>query len=192
MKERPILFNGAMVHAILNGHKTQTRRICKNNTPPYAQGDRLWVRETWSETELSDGTRVVAYRAGGCRGVNEAEGKKYLMHKWTWPIMAAPSERGWRPSIHMPRWCSRISLQVVHVRQERLQGISKADAIAEGVESLDPSLEFWANSQEEAKKVCFPNAPLDSYKALWESINGPGSWRRNPLVWVISFGLIEP
>ena len=187
MKERPILFSGAMVRAILEDRKTQTRRVVKpprgwaeyshcdpfamprlrgggtectaesvyDKSAPYGQpGDRLWVRETWQCGDYfirHPQIDQVRYRA------TDAE----LLH--------------WRPSIHMPRWASRIQLEITGVRVERLQDISEADAISEGVYS-DPA------------------APArDGFMGLWDSINvsrGFG-WAANPWVWVVSFRRID-
>ena len=185
MKERPILFSGAMVRALLAGTKTQTRRVVKqkhlpwlensvlnfldgkwNQRPlPYGQpGDRLWVRETFR----------------GCRAY-EVQG--YAPKDWgNKPIWfeadGTPPGRPeqWalrsRPSIHMPRWASRITLEVTGVRVERLHGITRGDAMAEGCP--------------------FPNMaqgpdPRDWYAELWGAINGPGNWDANPWVWVVEF-----
>ena len=188
-KERPILFSGPMVRAILEGRKTQTRRIVKGvefiggrgdeNDPsawgypypdregyadltdgipcPYGKpGDRLWVRETWQ-----DWCPIWQGAWCGC-------GSKEMAQNTHRPAYAAtPDERchpaKWRPSIHMPRWASRITLEVVSVRVERLQEISNDDAIDEGTNGVD------------------------FFHDLWQSINGPGSWDANPWVWVVEF-----
>lgn len=185
MSERGILFSAPMVRALLDGSKTQTRRAIKpdpgsNINPvrnnlivwqwatvesrrrcPYgAEGDRLWVREThwWFKDEVDHETGYfppkltsedVQYRAD-CD-----DGRKV-----------------WRPSIFMPRWASRITLEITEVRVERLQDISRGDAMAEGCP--------------------FPNMaegdnPRSWYRGLWESINGVDSWTANPWVWVIEF-----
>lgn len=167
MKERPILFSAQMVRALLAGTKTQTRRALRpqpvdpytgrdlpagarpDSLPacPYGvPGDRLWVRETWCNGMTEDGYDGVCYRASGDVCV---EGR-------------------WRPSIYMPRWASRIVLELTSVRVERLHAITPADAIAEGVSSLS------------------------AYRSLWESINGTGSWRSNPWVWVLGLRRVTP
>jgi len=181
-KERPILFSGAMVRAILDGRKTQTRRIAKefDHTPGkmdaiiarypqqrgcrYGQsGDRLWVRETWAyNTDFPKEARRAIYRAD--------------------PASEHDADR-WRPSIHMPRWASRITLEVGSVRVERLKAISEEDSWAEGIQ-----VEFC-----EAGKPCTCESnPVGEYADLWESINGPGSWDANPFVWVVTFKRIKP
>ena len=89
----------------------------------------------------------------------------------------------WRPSIFMPRWVSRITLEITDVRVERLQDISEADAIAEGVEYL-PDVGGWRCYMNERGGYTYA---VTSYRSLWESINGPGSWAANPWVWVIGY-----
>lgn len=195
MKERPILFSAPMVRALIAGTKTQTRRICKAHVHeagasyrdsdgwpldgalrircPYGvPGDRLWVKETWRTT--GDGGRIddwppsrmqahqVWYDADGHAPADECTGKT-------------------RVSIHMPRWASRIDLEVTSVRVERLQAIGKGDAIDEGIEKRGPG---WAWYDDLGS---FTKDPLTSYRSLWESINGIDSWHANPWVWVIEF-----
>lgn len=174
MKARPILFKPDMVRAILDGRKTQTRRIvngehlgCLNaglgansETCPYgAPGDLLWVREAWG-----NGATRVMYKAGCNR-------------------MYRPPE-GWKPSIHMPRWASRLTLEITDVRVERLQGISENDARAEGI--ADGGC---LNCGEHEPCGCAEPKPdaRDAFIHLWRSINGEESWSANPWVWVIQF-----
>lgn len=184
MKEKPILFSGPMVRALLAGTKTQTRRVVKgealrwlvddkftpgfvadseNRLCPYGQpGDRLWVRETWAAPHSDDG-----------RPPRSIQCDQVSIH------YAATEVRGgllWRPSIHMPRWTSRITLEVTGVRVERLQDISDADALAEGVDRTNTSIVGYAKKR---------------YQQLWESINGPDSWVLNPWVWVVEFKQTE-
>ena len=224
MADRPILFSGAMVRALLAGTKTQTRRVVKPllsarewveereggafwrcadgeptcytgvwETHEYEQqaqircsygrpGDRLWVREShwWFKDEhdpvigympppltIDD----VSYRADG------DDGRKV-----------------WRPSIHMPRWASRITLEVTGVRVERLQDISTFDCWAEGIEGAPPhgvhvervdELVRWSDG-------VMRDDPKQAYRLLWESINGAGSWDENPWVWVVEFKRAAP
>ena len=178
MKERPILFSGAMVRAILDGRKTQTRRAYtaknggvwpnRNDLPGMRQimrncsfgqpGDRLWVRETWAQTDGRYEMVTLAYRASD-------DGKALLNDRW-------------RPSIHMPRWASRILLEITAVRIERLNDISEKDAWAEGCEGFDDDVTGGKSGYSE-------------FAELWQSINGTGSWDVNPWVWVIEFRKFE-
>lgn len=167
MRERPILFSAPMVRAILGGRKTQTRRIIKNRTVPdvggcpYGEpGERLWVRETFLNNALDGYPPVWFYRA-------DSDDK--------------PEDRNWKPSIFMPRAASRITLEITNNRFERLQDISEADTNAEGV-TIQQDAKI-ASAFIEGKQT---PAQLE-YFALWESINGKGSWALNPWVWVIEF-----
>jgi hypothetical protein len=211
MKERPILFSAPMVRAILEGSKTQTRRIikpkkggeivgvggpgiameklsdCEFSTvvSPFGQpGDRLWVRETWQgpliDEELEDEFRqspdffkkpaFCAYRSTDTLDAINADGE----------------ELGWRPSIHIPRWASRINLEITGVRVERLQDISEEDACAEGVERMS-AMQGCGLYRNYLDALTGYIRPDDSFSSLWKSINGPGSWGANPWVWVIEF-----
>lgn len=198
MKERPILFSGPMVRAILEGRKMQTRRVCKSiictdlsDMPqhltrygavatvakcPYGQeGDRLWVRETWATygmDALPDQERPLFYRADDV----DRDG-------W-----ATPPDLKWKPSIHMPRWASRITLEVTGVRVERLQDIRAHDAIAEGVEISDLAKLHALALRKQGRNI---SAAVVEYGILWESINGPGSWDVNPWVWVVEFKRVQ-
>lgn len=209
MKERPILFSAPMVRAILAGTKLQTRRAAKgvnfvssggaplNFTDddikavpcPYGQpGDRLWVREAWShDAESLDHCRASAEDAMG----GGAYGPYYRATE------VAPDTLSWKPSIHMPRWASRIMLEITGVRIERLQDISKADALAEGVEAWRAGWDektaataFLHGTQARTKTNDGAIAQR-LYYLLWEQINGPGSWDVNPWVWVVEFKRIE-
>ncbi len=198
MTDRPILFSAPMVQAILDGRKTQTRRVFKarnggvwpnsNDLPgmqqvlrtcPYGQpGHRLWVRETWMDLqgtgiEIVTGSRErYAYGADTPRGSYGDDQRKCYGLKW-------------RPSIHMPRAASRITLEITSVRVERLQDISEADAQAEGVTD-DGSLVTDLDGKDRGGTIA-------AYATLWEVINGVGSWDDNPWVWVLQFKhLLEP
>ena len=221
MKERPILFNALMVKAILEGRKTQTRRVI-NPQPegktlqsnldgkwlskkfnglllpkiedlpihcPYGKiGDRLWVRETWSTVNLY-GEIALAYKADGevtrvveNENFQDEDGlinyddprlEKYSFAAWADDLLEG-KEGNWKPSIHMPRWVSRILLEITNVHVEQLQDISESDCLKEGVGS--PIL-------RDCKKPKFMQ--------LWESINGTGSWNKNPWVWVVEFKVIQ-
>lgn len=204
MNEKPILFKADMVRAILDGRKTQTRRILKVQPDEYAvmagpgtcelvhdsseemfnseqlacpyghPCDRLWVRETWRHL---DGGAVYD-AAGGIVDSFEPE----TIYRASKPNSYGP----WRPSIHMPRWASRIQLEITGIRVERLQDISEEDAIAEGIE-----VDECGHAIRKDDQVAWGSAK-GAYAELWESINGPGSWDVNPWVWVIEFRRIKP
>ena len=147
---------------------------------PYGQpGDRLWVRESWSPDPPDvDGWGYTAWagcREGQIAGVPERfRHPRFCNYAADW--LHGPIR--WTPSIHMPRWASRITLEVTGVRVERLQDISEADAQAEG----------WTRRPEvSTDPQVHKEAARDWFMDLWESINGPGSWDENPWVWVIEF-----
>ena len=232
MKERPILFSGPMVLAILEGRKTQTRRVVKpqpdisalkksardiefrrmpvlgpTHTPaewgvcqkydkpecvpiycyksPYGQpGDRLWVRETFTEKKVMP----IEDRVPG-DFVYRADLNEKWVSKWA---------AQWKPSIHMPRVASRITLEITGIRVERLQDISEADAIAEGLKSLtkDGNLFKWGLPDRDGLPgnddygwhwSGWCRDPRKAYRRLFESINGPDSWAANHWVWVVEF-----
>jgi len=183
MVDRPIIFSGPMVRALLEGRKTQTRRIIKPQpdqecVPPpgwppvrIAVGDSLWVRENWRPVHSGDPSRGARYMAD----------------------LSGPDQTKWKPSIHMPRWASRLTLVVTGVKVERLQDISEEDAIAEGIEdvtgevaSSDKSLRFWKRYRDGGWNS-YVDSPIGSYASLWTEINGPGSWEANPWVVAVSF-----
>lgn len=228
MKERPLLFSAPMVLATLDGSKTQTRRIfnprrwtaarlnllrfvhvlfgeatkilsCAQpadtayagfdifpyaHSPsyfkcPYGQpGDRLWVREThcpnWCDKTI--------YKADGGSAIEAGY----------------PKEPKWRPSIHMRREYSRILLEITDVRIERLQDISEADAMAEGISEVNfrpcdgfpLSLGYMVGKDD--GKTSLATSAIAAYRELWEAINGASSWDKNPWVWVIEFKKIAP
>ena len=187
-RKRPILFSAPMVRALLDGSKTQTRRAIKpqprrvdggvpfGDAPAWAhaepgsavmrcpygkRGDRLWVRETWRvcggrEYEYQQDRSQAMYRA-----THQEDGFPLTWESYTW-----------RPSIFMPRWASRITLQVTGVRVERLHGISRGDAMAEGCP--------FANMADGPD-------PRQWYAELWGQINGPDAWDANPWAWVVEF-----
>lgn len=220
MAERPILFSGDMVRALIAGTKTQTRRViapdwwrCLDPADaadrrqaltmcPYGRrGDRLWCRETWApvwKTEYPpEDIRdcAVQYRA-------DWPNDKYPGH---WPDDCGndPDCGRWRPSIHMPRWASRITLEVISIRVQRLQEISEADARAEGtllpVEpapvpgKVVPLFQVTgAPLMEMGIKPSRANCYRWAYTCLWEQINGKRApWRSNPWVWAISFKRVD-
>lgn len=226
MKETPILFNGEMVRAILEGRKTETRRPVKDGpdeshyrypvvdkygdcqwfsdkddigyedelddegeypdvfpehdeairSPFGCIGDRLWVRETWgwaleaSMPPSANYKEFLRYRADG----DEPD----TVDKWV-------------PSIHMPRWASRIMLEVTDIRVERVQEISEEDAEAEGIKIANeytPFASCWDYIDKTARSPSLFN-PSDSFATLWESVYG--TWDANPWVWVATFKKVE-
>lgn len=208
MKEHPILMNGAMVRAVLDGGKTQTRRVMKPqptrigtttileyrgglyqperlpansnlfNHCPYGQaGDRIWVRETFSDV----------YGAGG----DEDRRKKEVMYRANGETDPYVIGGRWTPSIHMPRWASRILLEIVSVRVERLQDISDTDIVAEGI-GLDASAEAQDRYDIVLKgSGASGRATLrTAWRDLWESTGG--DWDANEWLWVIEFKRITP
>lgn len=216
MKDRPILYSGPMVRAILAGSKRKTRRVVKpqpeaehDGEPywyiggyraheyratrdvlrkggkllpcPYGQpGEKLWVRENgWERPERTpkmmregaDTWEPYYFDADGLTEQDSADFKAFGFKR--------------RPSIHMPRWASRITLEITGVRVERLQDISEADALAEGIVPTFGGYGLPNGSHFHAAD------PRVSYWSLWESINGVGSVEANPWVWDIEFKRIE-
>ena len=194
MKERPILMSAPMVNALLSNAKTQTRRTIKPQPEysesvgfiwkgkaygvgiseqeqsarkylaekcPYGEvGDRLWVRETcW----INEDEHLVSYRADG-EFPDHMKGEK------------------WKPSIFMPRWASRITLEITDIRVQRLEDISNDDAKAEGVDCA-PHRGGTCGVKDTGIDQC----AICPYRDLWNTINGPKSWNENPWVWCLSF-----
>ena len=190
MKERPILFSCHEVIAIRDGRKNQARRIVKPQPKripcPYGQpGDRLWVRETWRS--FGDSSAIRPAVPHSCQVRYEAD----CVTEWR-PVPEGArgvycGELKRRSPIHMPRWASRITLELTGVRIERLQDISKADAIAEGIERDAAEFKNYDDSCDEFPWLGGVGAAKLSYKTLWEFIHGPGSWEANPFVWVLEF-----
>ncbi|HBX2620719.1 hypothetical protein [Klebsiella pneumoniae] len=231
MKERGMIFNGEMVRAILDGRKTQTRRVIANvghdNCLPLQKrtktkdgiythvmdahiyglcpfgkiGDRIWVRETWSDVNL-DGAPAVAYRADdevydlmedkslldedGAFNYQDPRVRKYQFAAWHSDLISG-IEGNWRPSIHMPRWASRILLEITDVRVERLNSIHDVDAMREGIQNLTTC----SHADFGIPGVVNAQHPVRAFQLLWESIYGADSWRANPWVWVIEFKRVE-
>jgi len=192
MKETPIIMSGDLPFKIMRGQKTMTRRtkglkeineepdaweieahdgdtwVFRNKETwvrkfircPYGQvGDELWVKETWAINVL---TNKPMYKAD-------------FDDSFEKPV------NGWKPSIFMSRWASRISLQITELRAERLQEIWMRDAIAEGC-SLDFDMAHFGNYTD----------PISKFQELWDSLNAKRgyAWEKNPWVWVIAFGVI--
>ncbi|EAQ7631885.1 hypothetical protein D5540_27105 [Salmonella enterica] len=200
MNERGMIFNAEMVRAILDGRKTQTRRPIKwkqtrfteiaerddGSLWPWAEdcerggdiwfacpygeiGDRIWVRETFRVHSRATDVATLVYRAS-------------VRNSWTEQTHRVPiavcdkpaTPEKWTPSIHMPRWASRITLEITGVRVERLNSITESDAEAEGVTDTG-----------------FGDLLVDGYRYLWKYIYGEESWAANPWVWVIEFKRVE-
>ena len=230
MRELPILFSTPMVQAILNGTKTQTRRIFKDEngearistdvtrvnvstngvatlTFPLADGtfatkvytykcpyggigDRLWVRETWANTERGDllskplipfyYNKAIAYKAD-CDKEVFSLGGNYTPREYDFK---------WHPSIHMPRWASRITLEITNIRLERVQDITEEDARAEGVERQKDGLYKDYLLREHVSGCSTSEA---SFQTLWESINAKRGfgWGKNLWVWAIGFQRVK-
>jgi hypothetical protein len=191
---KPILFSTPMVQAIIDGRKTMTRRVIKQNstalnwidsgfTPefildkgndaiiPYKVGDILWVRETICGF-IGRNTTQFVYKASV-----HSDWMEYAKEKFGYK---------WTPSIHMPKEAARIFLRVMGIRAERLQDISEEDAIAEGIEIVKENVPVIPYKDYLGKYNYYSN-PINSFKSLWQSINGEQSWEHNPYVWVIAF-----
>jgi|LakMenE18May11ns_1017448.scaffolds.fasta_scaffold9726959_2 hypothetical protein len=206
---KPILFSTPMVKAILEGGKTQTRRIVKTNAtqiqwqpivlngyggfcdehgnpvkPKYSIGDVLWVRETWQVTDflhISDDNWGYIYKAS-------ENGEDWESNSEDWK---------WKPSIFMPKEACRLFLEVTDIRVERLQDILEEDAIAEGIGSwVEERLKskpthYELYYREKGDESTYSSCPIVSYQSLWQKINGKESWDENPFVWVIEFKKLE-
>ena len=171
-------------HTIKRGGKLyleETPHAC-----PYGQpGDRLWVRETWQGPLLDSEEHEAQFHDDGPEAFQKPGFCAYRATDSLDAIGADGNEIGWRPSIHMPRWASRINLEITGVRVERLQDISRADAIAEGAPPSHPSID------RVSSEYGFSDFLRSWYAQLWEQINGPGSWDANPWVWVVEFKRVE-
>lgn len=214
MTDRPILFSAPMVRALLDGRKSQTRRVLKpqpgggyeawqdedtqewftsghgeaGDWGPLAvrfrKGDRLWVREAWQGFNDSRGA-VIAYRAT-CNGD-------------TFDFAAADGSvqkvtiKKWRPGIHMPRWASRLTLTVTDERVQRLQECGREDALAEGIqvgaplpEVPDSAGDIYHDGVTDPLDGWTRN-PVAAYANLWDHINGAGAWAANPWIVALTF-----
>jgi hypothetical protein len=145
-------------------------------------GDRLWVRETWQVVDGSERARRIVTDPSPSRGWIEYAATVHPGHE--------PPPR-WRPSIHMPRWASRILLEITAARVERLQDISGEDAVAEGIARDGDGYERFHVDPDAPLGQSFTRNPVLAYRGLWEKINGVGTWDANPLVWVIEFKRVE-
>lgn len=162
---------------------------------PYGQpGDRLWVREAWRSAEsldhlsgsaMAEACLEAGYQRPWAPIEYVADGERVNWKHTGTPLHAGPPKPGrYRHGRFMPRWASRITLEVTGIRVERLQDISEADAIAEG---LLPDRDGWRGAED----LPWFASPVAAYRSLWESINGAGSWDANPWVWVVEFRRIE-
>lgn len=216
MKERRIIFKDEMIRAILDVRKTQTRRLVKSprGYPQYSHCDpfvmppavwwwngkhqRVGVRQECPFGQLGDQMWVGEKWHGPCQW-GEFHGKFiYRADKPSeWPTnIRPPNVAAWKPSINMPRFISRITLEITGVRVERLQKINDADAIAEGVEGhyIEDDW-YWRNyllTDEDAAVLPMLTCPKESFCSLWESTYGKASWEANPWVWVIEFKRVQP
>lgn len=241
MTEKPILMSAPMVRAILAGQKTETRRPIKPQPSagvrksPFVQsgfedghgrelkvrwsvGDRLWVREAWSpgynhDPDALDGTPKcgIIYRADMAEAMMPVPYE--VAEKWAALYSDdGPDDPVVRPSIFMPRWASRITLDVTEVRIERLQAITDEGAIAEGIYRVDPTSEeiasedctvddfvfmapgtrqgYGPTKEDRAREQWGPDARF-AYRCLWNTINGPGAWDLNLFVAVIKFRRVK-
>jgi hypothetical protein len=208
MKEHPILFSGEMVRAILDGRKTQTRRIVRpppdsktagfGRCPYGVPGDRLWVREThaWADEFCEDVERdppnIVAYKADGTfrRFWTDPSNGNPKSHEYDFgdANLDHPDLR-WRPSIFMPRWASRLTLQVEEVRVERVQDITEDDVEAEGVWSARDCSDNCKRTGGEGCRNCCIDLIRDRWIPLWDRINAKRGfpWSSNCFVWVVTF-----
>jgi hypothetical protein len=188
--ERPILFSAPMVRAILEDRKTQTRRIVKNPEEygcqlpcanaiggPYGKaGDLLWVKET--------------HRLLSCECRETCWTPEHVWYEADQSGYEGASLEKRRPSIFMPRWASRITLEITGVRVKRLNDISGEDAVAEGIEERKgQGIGRYRDYTNDT--LVWPLA-IDSYRTLWDSIHGKDSWKLNPWVWILEFRKIKP
>jgi hypothetical protein len=170
VKEHPIIFSGPMVRALLEGRKSQTRRLATSPLRRVQPSDKLWVRESFHPWKGSASGKTIVYVADD-EWIDWGSGERF--HDKVWWLSRVT------PSIHMPRWASRVTLDVTDVRVEPLQEISEADASAEGVG--DPYL--GSPFEEQATTI----SCRMQYRNLWKVLHGPLSWDANPLVVALTF-----
>lgn len=211
MKTRGMIFTGDSVNAILDGRKTMTRRVIKpqpcgddpyvvwdeknqvameRGPAPFVVGMTLWVRETWMAVEELNEYEPVVERYGIIyRADPGGPGKRPLFENHRAIDYFTGMDR-WRPSIFMPRWASRISLEVKAVRVERVQEITAEECLAEGICGIGKTVDDWSSGTPLPDEVLDEDATVKAFADLWDSINGkkPGcSWADNPFVWCVSF-----
>jgi len=175
-------------------HSNEFLELC-----PYGfLGDGLWVKETYSETHRADGTPVILYKTGENIPIGIKDGNQFLIKDFRSTEDVYVDK--WKSSIYMPRWASRINLEITGVRVERLRDISEKDDKPEGIENIGKIIDCWKDYQADhdyrdenflQKAGIAFNQPILSYRSLLESINGLNSWKVNPWVWVIEFKLVD-
>jgi hypothetical protein len=211
MADRPILFSAPMVRALLDGRKTQTRRLlnpepyeycgewwiadrvggdCRLDDwvndriglgPRYVPGDRLWVKEAYRLESSFNNFKPSDLNARAAVQY-EADGARSRTWRDDWQAQDLPGKL--RPSMFMPRAFSRLTLTVTDVRVQRLQDISEADAVAEGV---NPCLCGHNCPNGEHGGCCGICEPVTAYAELWTELHGPGAWAANPWVCALTF-----
>lgn len=217
--ERGMIFNGEMVRAILDGRKTQTRRIMKPQPEPCPRGGHWWPSNVFKtmlhvEEEMQNGKGGWGGLVGDACPFGDVGDRIWVRETWAEAGASAPDlklyranypehvpsiyenvppaeEIRWTPSIHMPRTASRIQMEITDVRVERLNAISEEDAEAEGID-----MEALYDSQDCYDCIADHNMTgrptvTGAFKYLWESIYGEEGWKSNPWVWVIEFKLVE-
>lgn len=187
MTDKPILFSGQMVRALLSGGKTQTRRKAARRWSLVQPGDRLWVREAMHD------------KAGFCYAADNAP-----IDCSRAPADFQTTRQSTMPGMFMPRWASRLTLVVISKKIERLQDISNDDAEAEGIESelWDQAVGYRNYEKDDGWFCTWPDALNDplayveadqiqrrSFQSLWTSLHGKASWDANPQVFVFGFGV---
>lgn len=195
--DRPIIFSAPMVRALIEGRKTQTRRIIRpqprepifiagswldeargeRKITPYAIGDRLWVREAYYRTDDGEYEHVI-FAADSDEVAEHLDGIARLKTSHPSAVATWEKHEKRRPSIHMPRWASRLTLLVTDVRVQRLQEISKGDVIAEGITNREgaPIADCVAGWHE-------------PFAQLWDKLHGDGAWGENPWIVALTFSV---
>lgn len=207
MNTRPILMSAPMVLANLARRKTQTRRIIKPQ--PYFDKQNNLVFNKWCFGQEGGDKHTLPFRNMAKRCPYGTIGDRLYVRERIWndcndswlygadhKFLPMDYPEGWLakvdhkrsiPAIHMPRWASRIMLEITNIRVERLQDITEDDAIEEGID-FEPDYDLWMDYE---RKQWFCVDPIDSYKSLINSINGAKAWDSNPWVWVVEYKIIE-
>jgi len=211
MNTHPIIFSTPMVQAILEGRKTMTRRVLKpypdegsipkKCTHLFDNERPLWgYTYCFNEKDLSEVTHIAVTCPYGQPGdvlwVRETFGKLLSFDKFVYKADCESKydkpALGWKPSIHMPKSACRIWLEVTNIRVERLQDITKKDAISEGILSDHTDGDYYYFYPcNDLRDDTYLDNPITSFYSLWKSINGQESWNSNPFVWVIEFKRID-